>query len=159
MYEKLIPIEIDILWSASMHIQRYEYTRNVNIDTVTPRSCWHGDVTATYIRRSEIPSRIYAKHQYKQESEYESKWCIIYSNIWVHLQSYHQRWSNITWILHHWYAQLREITKGCTRMNSTKSTHEFTKGNLERRTEGLEGWSFRWSVGDPSYCCTFQISN
>ena len=38
---------------------------------VTPRSREYGDVTATYIRRSEVPSRIYAKHQYKQESEYD----------------------------------------------------------------------------------------
>ena len=29
---------------------------------VTPRSLGYGDVTETYIRRSEIPSRIYAKH-------------------------------------------------------------------------------------------------
>jgi len=36
---------------------------------VTPRSCRYGDVTATYIRRSKKPSRIYAKHQYRQESE------------------------------------------------------------------------------------------
>ena len=42
--------------------------------TVTPRSGGYGDVTATYIRRSEIPSRIYAKHQYKQESEYGRTW-------------------------------------------------------------------------------------
>ena len=33
--------------------------------SVTPRSRGYGDVTATYIRRSEIPSRIYAKHQYR----------------------------------------------------------------------------------------------
>jgi len=39
---------------------------------VTPRSRGYGDVTATYIRRSKIPSRIYTKHQYKEESEYES---------------------------------------------------------------------------------------
>ena len=32
---------------------------------VTPRSRGYGDVTATYIRRSKIPSRIYAKHQYR----------------------------------------------------------------------------------------------
>ena len=36
---------------------------------MTPRSRGYGDVTATYIRRSEIPSRIYAKHQYREESE------------------------------------------------------------------------------------------
>ena len=36
---------------------------------VTPRSGGYGNVTETYIRRSKIPSRIYAKHQYRQESE------------------------------------------------------------------------------------------
>jgi len=39
------------------------------LDFVTPRYGGYGDVTATYIHMSEIPSRIYAKHQYKQESE------------------------------------------------------------------------------------------
>ena len=37
-----------------------------------PRSRGYGDVTATYIRRSKIPSRTYTKHQYKEESEYGS---------------------------------------------------------------------------------------
>jgi len=32
----------------------------------------YGDVTVTYIRRAEIPSHIYAKYQYTQESECES---------------------------------------------------------------------------------------
>ena len=36
---------------------------------MTPRSRGYRDVTVTYIRRSEIPSRIYAKHQYMQETE------------------------------------------------------------------------------------------
>jgi len=36
---------------------------------VTPWSRGYGDVTVTYIHRSEIPSRIYAKHQYRQELE------------------------------------------------------------------------------------------
>ena len=36
---------------------------------MTPRSGGYGDITATYIRRSEIPSRIYAKHHYMQESK------------------------------------------------------------------------------------------
>ena len=40
--------------------------------SVTPQSGGYGDVTAMYIRRSEIPSRIYAKHQYRQESECRS---------------------------------------------------------------------------------------
>ena len=34
---------------------------------VMPRSRRYGDVTATYIRRSKIPSRIYAKHQHRKE--------------------------------------------------------------------------------------------
>jgi len=42
--------------------------------SVTPRSYGYGDATATYIRRSEIPSRIYAKLQYRQESEAEAQW-------------------------------------------------------------------------------------
>jgi len=50
--------------------------------------------------QSEIPLRIYAKHQYLQESKYESTWCIIYSNIWVQLQSYHRTWHDITKILY-----------------------------------------------------------
>ena len=74
---------------------------------VTPRSRGYGDVTATYIRRSELPSRIYAKHQYRQESEYGSKWCIIHSSTYIQLQSYHQKWSNITIILYHWCANAR----------------------------------------------------
>jgi len=37
----------------------------------------------TYIRKLEIHSRIYVKHQYRRESEYGSMWCIIHSNIWV----------------------------------------------------------------------------
>jgi len=36
---------------------------------VTPRSRGYGDVSVTYIRRSKISSCIYAKHQYRQESE------------------------------------------------------------------------------------------
>ena len=39
---------------------------------VTPRSHGFGDVIVTYIYRAKIPSRIYAKHQYRQESEYEA---------------------------------------------------------------------------------------
>ena len=67
-----------------------DFTRPKKKTCVTPRSRGYGDVTATYIRRSEIPSRIYAKHQYRQESEYGSMWYIIHSNICVQLQSYHQ---------------------------------------------------------------------
>jgi len=36
---------------------------------VAPRSRGYGDVTVTYMRMVEGPSHIYAKHQYRQESE------------------------------------------------------------------------------------------
>ena len=39
---------------------------------VTPRSLGYGNVTVTYICRTKIPSQMYAKHQYMQESECES---------------------------------------------------------------------------------------
>ena len=39
---------------------------------VAPRSGGYGDATTTYIRRSEIPSCIYAKHQYRLVKEYGS---------------------------------------------------------------------------------------
>jgi len=70
-------------------------------NTITPWSRRYGDVTAMYICRSKVPSHIYAKHQYRQELEYESMWCIIHSNIWIQLQSYHRMWCNITRILLH----------------------------------------------------------
>jgi len=34
----------------------------IHINVMTPRSRGYGDVTVTYIHRSEIPSHIYAKH-------------------------------------------------------------------------------------------------
>jgi len=39
---------------------------------MTPRSRGYGNVTATYIHRSKISLRIYAKHLYSQESKYGS---------------------------------------------------------------------------------------
>ena len=39
---------------------------------VTPQSRGYGDVTATFIRRVKIPSHMYGKYSYRQESEYES---------------------------------------------------------------------------------------
>ena len=48
---------------------------------VTPRSHGYGDVTATYIRRSEIPTRIYVKHKYKQKSEYVKRSIHSYANM------------------------------------------------------------------------------
>ena len=61
--------------------------------SVMPRSRGFGDITVTYIRRSEIPLHIYAKYQYRQESECESTRVIYISN--------HRVWYNITVILHH----------------------------------------------------------
>jgi len=37
----------------------------VQNNIVMPRYRGYRDVTATFIRRSKIPSRIYAKHQYR----------------------------------------------------------------------------------------------
>ena len=58
--------------------------------SVTPRSHGYGDVTATYIRRSEIPSRIYAKHQYRQEAEYGSTVVIYIPAIIAQVHNYHK---------------------------------------------------------------------
>ena len=48
--------------------QRLKISKRLKLEldklkTVKPRSRGYGDVTVTYIRRSEIPSCIYAKHQ------------------------------------------------------------------------------------------------
>ena len=47
----------------------YQCTVKLCIISVMPRSRGYGDITVTYIRRPEIPSHIYVKHQYMQESE------------------------------------------------------------------------------------------
>jgi len=60
-----LPIE---MWSLTKN-QCCKKNQRQRIKHVAPRSCEYGDVTATYIRRSEIFSRIYAKHPYRQESE------------------------------------------------------------------------------------------
>ena len=56
--------------------------------SIAPRSHGCGDVTATYIRKSKIPSRIYAKYQYMQESEYEST--VYIPAIITQVHSYHR---------------------------------------------------------------------
>jgi len=58
----------------SISPQNLELDQYQPIDDVAPRSGGYGDATAMYIRRSEIPSRIYAKLQYRQESEAEEQW-------------------------------------------------------------------------------------
>jgi len=57
---------------------------------VTPRSRGYGVVTAMYICRSEIPSRIYAMHQYRQESEYGSTVIIYIPAIITQVHSYYK---------------------------------------------------------------------
>ena len=54
------------------HVMTETSAKNIWEILVTLRSRGYRDVTATYICRSKIPSRIYAKHQYRQESEYGS---------------------------------------------------------------------------------------
>jgi len=105
---------------------------------VTTQSRGYGDVTVTYRHRSEIPSCIYAKHQYRQESEYESTWCFIHSNIWVQLQSYHRKWYNISRILYHQYGANVRI-QGSTSMNNTNGAHELQQENSRVEQGGLEG--------------------
>ena len=89
-----IPIRMQN-WKLSAIIERSNWILKDPLllpmwDNVTPRSGGYGDVTATYIRRSEIPSRIYAKHQYREESEYRNTWCITHSNINVQVHSYYK---------------------------------------------------------------------
>ena len=55
-----------------------------------PRSHRYGDVAATYIRRSKIPSRIHAKHQYRKEPEYGSTVKIYILTIIKQVYSYHR---------------------------------------------------------------------
>jgi len=59
-------------------------------ELVTPRSHWYGDIIATYIRRSKIPSRIYAKHQYRQKLEYGSIMVIYIPAKITQVHSYHK---------------------------------------------------------------------
>jgi len=54
------------------------------------------DVTATYICRVKIPLHIYAEHQYRHESEYESTVIIYIPVIIAQVHSYHRARYNIT---------------------------------------------------------------
>jgi len=105
---------------------------------VTPQSHGYGDVTMTWIHGSKIPSCIYTKHQYMQESEYGSRGAL-------YIPTYEYNCKVITrcdTILQEYYitdGRKYESTKRCTSMNSTNGAHEFTKGKLERRAGALEG--------------------
>ena len=49
------------------------YFKRGSEEPVTPRSGGHRDVSAAYIRRTEIPSRIYAKYQYGKNQSTEAR--------------------------------------------------------------------------------------
>ena len=116
------------LWSCTRVLA---CARHLASSYVTPRSGGYGDVTVTYLRRSKIPLRIYAKHQYRKESECESKWCIIHSNIRVLLQGYHQIWHNITIILHHQYGANAKIRRKVQVWTVQKEAQSHNRKTLE----------------------------
>ena len=75
----------------------------------------------TYICRSKIPSHIYAKHQYIQESEYGSTWSTIHP-------TYEYNYKVITRgdpILHEYY-----ITDMCNYENTKRFKYEQYKWRL-----------------------------
>ena len=85
-----------------------------------------------------MPSCIYAKHQYLQESEF--KICDA-----LYIPTYENNYKVITGydtILKEYYITDRrkcENTRIYTIMNSTKSAHELQKENSRDEQEGLEG--------------------
>ena len=114
---------------------------------VTPRSDGYGDVTATYIRRSEIPSRIYTKYQCMQESECGST-VVVYIPTEKYKHMVITERYNIIAILHH---QKNTKVQYMKRYTKLRDAHEQQKGSREpnRRRTG------RKSCGDGSnFCCT-----
>ena len=110
---------------------------------MAPRSHGYGDATATYICRSEIPSRIYAKLQYRQELEAEQN----NTSTWLS-QKVIQYYRNITSPENIKVQYMKRYTKaercsraarGTSRANQEKSCKE----ELRRR---------------PSFCCTLTTT-
>ena len=93
---------------------------SVSVRPVTPRFHGYGDVTATYIRRSELPSRIYAKHQYRQE------WIRVQHKAWYSQICQHKSTNtkssqfmiNITYVFYHnkSKSKIYKIYKRCSRV-------------------------------------------
>ena len=75
------------------------WTKNERL-YVTPRSRGYRDITATFIRRLEIPSHMYVKHQCMQESECGSTVVIYIPTKKYKYMVITERY-NITGILHH----------------------------------------------------------
>ena len=118
---------------------------------VTPRSRGYGDVTATYIRKSKIPPRIYTKHQYRQELECGST-VIIYIPIEKYKYMLSQRviqyYRNITSlkIQNNIIHEEIYITKRCSRYSKR------TSGAKQERNWEEE---LRWR---PSYGCALTTT-
>jgi len=125
---------------------------------ITSGSHGYVDVTATYICRVEIPSHIYAKHQYRQESEYESKVVIYISTIIVQLQSYHRMWSNIIWILHHQEVQKYDLQE-IYNYEQYKRCSRAAKRISRAGKRGLKEKGFGWSADDSRFHYATLISN
>ena len=63
-YNKLTRVDRTVM--KIMHVQ----STFMHAD-ITPGSCGYENITATYVRRAEIPSPIYAKHQYGKNQSTE----------------------------------------------------------------------------------------
>ena len=92
----------------------------------------------TYICRSKISLHIYAKHQYRQESELEIRGAL-------YILTYEYNYKVITRcdtiLLEYNITDRRkcENTKRYTIINCTKGRSRVTEGKLETRAGGLEG--------------------
>ena len=97
--------------------------------TIMPWSRGYGDITAMYICRSEIPSCIYAKHQYMHQS---MKIC---SALYISTCEYNYKViTRCDTILQEDYITDRrkcENTQRYTSMNSTKGAHNYRKKTQE----------------------------
>ena len=114
---------------------------------MTPRSCGYGDVTATCICRSEMPSRIYAKYQYRQESECGS-------TVVIYIPTEKYRYMVITEsdiILQEYYITRKYKRTIYKEIYITKA--ERCSQQQERPREPIRRGTGRKSGDDPSFCC------
>ena len=102
---------------------------------ITLRSHRYEDFTVTYIRRVKIPSHKYAKHQYKQESEYEST-VVIY--ILIKILQVHC-YPGCDPILHEYYITRwckSKIYKVIYKIQKPEKYSRAAKRNLKSRSRG-----------------------
>ena len=107
---------------------------------MAPRSRGYGDVTATYIHRSELPSRIYTKHV-QARIRVRTHIGNIHSNRKVQVHGYHRKWYNITGILHHQKIQKYNTWRDIWKL---RGAHEQQEGSREPNKRGTG----RKSCGD-----------